>query len=394
MTEPLGQSQVLSYLLKMSNEELEFHIISFEKEEDFFKNKEVVLNLIKNHNIKWHPLSYTKKPAVLSTLYDIKRATKLAKRLNSQSPFTIVHCRGYILNSIAVQFKEKYSAKYIFDMRGWWPDEKKESGLWNSIIYKPVYLYYKKLEKKYFKQADIIVSLTHAGKNKIIELGHSSSDKVKIIPTCVNFDVFKPFNQKIREQKRKELKIDKNATVFLYSGSVGANYRTDLVIKFYKQLQKIQENTCLLFLSHSDHSIIYKELQKANLTTDTIRITSCLYNEVGDYLMVGDVGMIMYNTGFSVIGRSPTKLGEYWASGLKCLSCEGIGDLTNLLKSYPKGGALVKGINASEDEYKRSVKKVLKENVTKEELREYAINYFDLSTGVQRYKEIYDEILN
>lgn len=148
------------------------------------------------------------------------------------------------------------------------------------------------------------------------------------------------------------------------------------------------------FLSHSDHSIIYKELQKANLTTDTIRITSCLYNEVGDYLMVGDVGMIMYNTGFSVIGRSPTKLGEYWASGLKCLSCEGIGDLTNLLKSYPKGGALVKGINASEDEYKRSVKKVLKENVTKEELREYAINYFDLSTGVQRYKEIYDEILN
>ena len=180
-------------------------------------------------------------------------------------------------------------------MRGWWPDEKKESGLWNGIIYKPIYFYYKKIEKKYFTKADIVVSLTNSGKEKIVELGFSSEDKIVFIPTCVNFNVFKQYNQENRIKKRKELNIAKDAIVFLYSGSVGANYRTDLVIKFFKQLQSIEKNSCLLFLSQSEHQIIENEIEKAQLEKINVRITSCNYEEVGEYLMAGDIGLIMYN---------------------------------------------------------------------------------------------------
>ena len=87
-------------------------------------------------------------------------------------------------------------------------------------------------------------------------------------------------------------------------------------------------------------------------------------------------------------------MGEYWASGLKCLSCEGIGDLTELIKRYPKGGVLLEKIDESEEKYKESVENVLNIQVSKKTLREYSMEYFDLSMGSQKYKEIYNKQLN
>lgn len=58
-------------------------------------------------------------------------------------------------------------------MRGFWPDERIEGNIWslNNPIFRVVYNYFKRQEKKYFAKADYTISLTEAGKKEIMPLG-------------------------------------------------------------------------------------------------------------------------------------------------------------------------------------------------------------------------------
>ena len=74
----IGESQILSYLEKLSND-FDFYLITFEK-----KNKlntilhRTIKERVKKSKIKWFNLQYHKQPAILSTLYDIIRGTIIA----------------------------------------------------------------------------------------------------------------------------------------------------------------------------------------------------------------------------------------------------------------------------------------------------------------------------
>ena len=66
--------------------------------------------------------------------------------------------------------KKRFGTKFLFDMRGFWADEKKDAGSWNlkNPIFSRVYKYYKKREIEYLNNADYIISLTDAGKKEIL----------------------------------------------------------------------------------------------------------------------------------------------------------------------------------------------------------------------------------
>lgn len=392
MTDPLGQSQVLSYLKELSLHGYSFDVIGFEKPDMYEKRKDFVAQFIAGYDIRWIPLTYHKSPPILSTVYDIWLGWKTIQTLCESKTYKIVHCRGYLLAGLGVKVKQTYGAKFIFDMRGWWPDEKLESGLWSSPVYKPVYWYYKQQEKKYFKASDTAISLTHIGKTTISQLGLKAKENVAVIPTCVNFQVFKPYDAQTRRSLREALNIPQDATVLLYSGSVGANYRTDLVLKFFGYLLKKEPNSILFFLSHSEHNLIEAEINKTDIPADRIRLHGASYNEVSDYLMVGDIGVVMYNTGFSVVGRSPTKLGEYWASGLTVLSAKGIGDLEQIINDHPLGGVLVDNLE-DENGYENAIDNILKMKTPIETLRAYANNYFSLESGIEKYLAVYKKLI-
>src|ERR1039458_9224042 len=88
MTDQLGQSQVIPYFIGLAKSGYQITIISFEKENNYKKNLEIIRTLLANNNINWKPLFYTKNPPVFSTLFDLWRMKSLAldrksTRLNS-----------------------------------------------------------------------------------------------------------------------------------------------------------------------------------------------------------------------------------------------------------------------------------------------------------------------
>jgi glycosyltransferase involved in cell wall biosynthesis len=391
MTDPLGQSQVLSYLRLLSLQGFSFDIISFEKPGVYAAKKSLLEESIKGYDIRWHPLPYTKSPPVLSTLKDLWMGWKKVKQLAQDRQIDIVHSRGYIIGNIARATKRVYGAKLIFDMRGWWADEKLESGLWASPLYRPVYKYFKKLEKQLFEESDYSISLTHVGSDEIERLALKQKHQVGIIPTCVDFEIFRPFDAGIRSEVRRELNIPESSKVLLYSGSLGGNYGTDMLLDLFKAFKAAYPDFYLLVLSKTDKGYIDNEVRKHKVDAASVRIVDADFKHVHRYLMAGDYGVVNYNRTYSTIGRSPTKLGEYWACGLPVIAQSNVGDMDYLLQRYPEGGLLLNELK--EAEYTALVHTALNLTLDRDKLREYSLDYYDLNKGADTYAKIYNAVL-
>src|SRR5215213_9278864 len=124
LTDPLGQSQVLPYLQHLAKYGYQFTIISFEKKSRFAKEGKTIQALVDESKIRWVPLSFTAKPPVFSKVYDRYRMWQTTVRLYKKHRFDLTHCRSYIAAEIGLKLKQKYGVKMLFDMRGFWADEK------------------------------------------------------------------------------------------------------------------------------------------------------------------------------------------------------------------------------------------------------------------------------
>ncbi|MCI5058335.1 MAG: glycosyltransferase [Flavobacteriales bacterium] len=385
MTDPLGESQVVQYLAQLSKQGHDISLISFEKEEAFKKHKDRIKGLLTEANINWIPLPYHKSPPVLSTLKDLRAGWKVLLKLISQNDVDIIHCRGYITALLGLRLKKKMSAiKFIFDMRGWWPDEKIDAGEWGKI-FGPVYKYFKNRERDFFNYSDKTISLTEVGKSEIVQKFGLPQEKIGVVPTCVNFENFKAFDPAVRLKMRKSLNIDEDSLVMVYSGSLGGNYPIQELLSLYKNLKIYLSNLQLLIVTRTDHASIRQECQAADVSS--FHVVSADYKEVGEYLMAADFGIIFYKTKYSLIGRSPTKLGEYWASGIPVISKPNIGDVESIFSKYEGGGMVM-------DFKSQPNVQILNHLIgtDKNALRGFAKDYFSLKKGVDFYSQVYEEL--
>jgi glycosyltransferase involved in cell wall biosynthesis len=386
LTDALGQSQILAYVKRLSKQGNRIVILSYEKAELFKKDGEKIREMVEESGLTWKPLKYTKKPPVLSTVVDIRKGFRACKKLHKRYDFQITHCRGYIAAILGRKMQRKYGAKFIFDMRGWWPDEKLESGFWDKKIYFPVYNYFKRLEYEFFQHCDYAVSLTYKGRDEIVHQMMAPESKIGVVPTCVDFTIFKEPDADFKLQIREQLGINADEKVFVYSGSVGGNYDPDTLIKVFLAFRTEYANSYLLILSKDTLS---PELQSqfADAGIKRMSIHNAPFTKVTEYLRAGDVGFIYYKMSFSTIGRSPTKLGEYWASGIPVIALQGIGDVDTIIGYYPGSGIL---LSDNKEEWGEEIKAL--EFIPRLELRNYALDYFSIDKGVRFYNGVYQQL--
>ena len=232
--EPLGQSQVLTYLERLS-EERPIHLISFEKPSDK-KDRilyEKVVERVNKANIQWHPQTYHKSPTAIATLWDIFYATILGFWLIKKYNLKIVHARSYVASVSALVLKKIFGICFIFDMRGFWADERIDGEIWPSGSY--LYTIAKRLEKSFLLNSDIVISLTHKAVKEMRRFPYLKENMPNfvVIPTCVDLKLFKPksgFN--IKERRNKHLTIG-------YVGSVGVWYLFEEALDYYKLIKKV-----------------------------------------------------------------------------------------------------------------------------------------------------------
>lgn len=382
MTDALGQSQVLAYLKRLAKDYRHtINLISFEKQDNYQKHGHEIKKICQTFNINWIPLKYHKTPPLLSTIYDLYKLNTVVKKLKNE--FDIIHCRGYISALAGLKAKRKYNKKFIFDMRGFWADEKLESGHWQNILFSPVYKFFKKKEIDFFNASDCIISLTNAAKQEINTNYNINSNKIKIIPTCVDFDVFQPFNKDINQKIKKELDIPAESTVLIYSGSIGGNYDPSFLFNAFTQFISAYKDGHIIVLAKTIEGDFNIPAELKN----KIHIKSVPYTRVHQYLKAADIGLVYYKDGYSLIGRNPTKMWEYLSQGVYTIVKGANTDIVDFFNKHPEFGTIInqnKDLNTVFNEILIPADRYAVRNLINDK---YSLNF-----GINKYHEIYKDL--
>lgn len=401
MSDPLGQSQVIPYLKGLTKKGYQFALLSFEKLSAFQQRKDAIRRDLASAGIEWYPLTYTKHPPVLSTLYDLWRMKRMARRIVKQQNIGIIHARSYIPAMVGLGLKKSLqpssvNLQLLFDMRGFWADERVDGGLWrlSNPLYRWIYHYMKKQERLLLQQADHTISLTEAGKKIIQERKDIDPQPipVTVIPTCVDthrFDPSKMSDNSIHSLK-EDLGISEDTFVLGYVGSTGTWYLLDEMLAFFKVLA--QHKKAVFFLvTKDDPDGIYAKAEAQGIDVAQIIIRSAPYADVLKMIAVFDVGIFFIKPVYSKAASAPTKMGELLAMGKPIICNDGVGDVGDLVRKYGCGVVLNELNQTGYIKAIQHIDDLLKQD--EEVYRQVSLDYFSLSAGVEKYTAVYENLL-
>jgi glycosyltransferase involved in cell wall biosynthesis len=379
LLEPLGQSQVFQYLKKLA-EHHEITLVSYEKAPDWAKRKALEKS-VKEVGIRWVSLRYHKRPSALATAYDLLVGLFVCSYLSIRYRIQIVHARSYVPSVIALALKRIFNKRFIFDMRGFWADEKVDAGHWRT--HSRIYRVAKWFEKQFLTHADVVVSLTHAGVSAMQQFPYLKNrlPQFEVISTCTNLELFRP-----------SVENSKHSFTIGYVGTTGNWYLFDPVMACFKILLKIRPNTRFLIINRGEHEYIQERLSAYGI--GQVEIRTAEYSEVPKFISQMDATIFFIKPVFSKQASAPTKLGEFLACGVPCLANAGVGDMEKILADEGVG-IVVHEFSAHElEQAVHHLLNLVDDPETKKRCVAVAHRYFSLDDGVQSYNKIYQSLVN
>jgi glycosyltransferase involved in cell wall biosynthesis len=390
MTDPLGQSQVLPYLTGLAARGHEITLLSAEKKARFAADSATVQRLCDAAGIDWQPIRYHKRPPLLSSVADTALIERRALQLHRERCFDIIHCRSYLPAIVGHRLKRKVGTRFLFDMRGFWADERVDGGLWklDNRLFAAVYRYFKRRESEWLRSADHVVTLTQEGQR--ILLARPDRDKdgppISVIPCCVDFDSFPAVDRARRDAARLALGIVADARVAAYLGSVGTWYMLDEMFDFFKVQLERRPEAIFLFLTRDEPGPIIAAAAARGIGEKSLRIRGANRQEVPQLLAAADYGLFFIKPVFSKKASSPTKMGELLALELPMVTNGGVGDVETIL-GETGAGAVVEAFTA--EAYGHALDALDQSHFDMGKWRARARHWFDLAQGLNRFDAIY-----
>ncbi len=397
MTDPLGQSQVIPYLIGLSGK-YEITIISCDKKERFEKHQNTIQQLLDKHHIGWIPVSYSTLPSVLSKQWNIARMRKKAIAFSKKEKPVIVHCRSYMAALIGLTLKRKFNIKFIFDMRGFWADERIDGNIWTKTkyIHRYLYNYFKKKEIEFLQYADYTISLTENAKQEIYSWPSFKDLKppIEVIPCCADLEHFSLNNISYTDQKnlRNTLNLSETDFVISYLGSIGTWYLLDEMLDFFACTLQQYPSSKFLFITPDDRQHILRKAADKGIDEEKIIIHSAERREVPLYLSLSTIAVYFIKPAYSKKASSPTKTAEILGLGIPIITNSGIGDSSELIGNSG-AGFVISEFNT--ETYAKIIKQFsLLLAIDKHKMIDLSRQHFSLGKGVEAYRAVYDKIIN
>ena len=396
MTDPLGQSQVLPYLIKLSNRGYSFYIISCEKRTKYKLHKNKIRSICNINNITWHPINYSEGIPVVSALFNIQKIKIKTQEICKNQNIKMIHARSYIPAIIALEIKEKLGIKFLFDMRGFWPDERVDGKIWNikEFPFKQVYKYFKRKEIEFILNADHIISLTNNAKEEIKswEITKNRISEISVIPCCADLNHFKYDNISTQHINNFRLKLNlrPNDFVLTYLGSIGSWYLLEEMLDFFKILLKTKPNAKFLFITKDSPESVLKTVRLKRISEKSILITPSEREELPSLLSLSTASVFFIAPSYSKKASSPTKMAELLAMGIPIICNANVGD-SNYFLNLENCGTLIKELN--EKHYEDAITKLDKlVSIPKQDLFKISEKHFSLSMGAEIFLNSYNKI--
>jgi len=382
--EPLGQSQVIAYLKELARG-YRIHLISYEKTDDWrcVARRERMRREIEQAGIAWHPLRYRKRPAIVATAVDVAVGIVVGMRLVARHRLRVVHARSYVASVVALAIKRVTGAAYVFDMRGLWADERVDGGLWppGGRMFRLA----KWFEARFLLAADHVVCVAQAGVRELERFPclQGRRPPMTVIPTCADLSRFRPAGDR---RERGGLTLG-------YVGSVGTWHLFDEVAAGFALLRHMRPEARLLVVNRGEHACIRERLAAAGVPASAFELVAADHGEVPAHMARMDAGIFFYRPLFSKRASAPTRLAEYLACGVPCLSNSGVGDTAEILEGERVGVVIRRFDPSSLAAGLASLLELVDDPRTRERCVAAARRHFALDEGVARYRAIYDSLI-
>ncbi|MDC3316422.1 glycosyltransferase [bacterium] len=383
LLEPLGQSQVVSYVRGLSDE-YSITVLSFEKSSDM-ADVERVQNLrddCKRHNIDWRPLKYRKRPKYAVQFLSFIQMISIVLYRYIIGRCDLVHARSYVPGIVAWLINRLVRVPFIFDMRGLWPEELIVSKRISRGSFAHKLLNW--LEGRMLFDAATVISLTEAGV-KYLNQSHGENLQKKhivVIPTCADLERFSPGISGSQSARPR---------VFGCIGSVLSGwFDIDLLSKFYEFVGKNDPDVIFDIVTRDDPALVIDALALSEQLLSRVKVRSSSSEEMPQVINGHDLNVMFYVGGeISELGRSPTRMAEVLGCGLPVIANQGVGDVENIISENNVGVILE---NNQPDDFASSlsaIDKLLVDREHSERCRKTAEEYFSLERGTEIYRAVY-----
>lgn len=380
LLDPLGQSQILQYVNKLSVF-YNFYLISLEKKNNLLDSRklELLKNDLKNNNIEWNYFAYEEKSFLLKFINFSKILMLLIKLLIKQN-IRIVHIRSYLPGFYVLPLKIFFKFKLIFDIRGFLPQEKIDRLNISYINYKIILL--KIIESFLFRLSDDIITLTHQSKKIIKKKYRFSGNNIFVIPTCVDTNIFKP------------IKKNNDHLLIGYIGNISGAYNIMPIIKIFIKILKINKNSILNIYTNEDSKFLEKHIIESKILNKNYLIKSVDRYELAKIIPKFDIGIFNLKLKYSLTASFPTKIGEFLSSGVPIICNNFNEDIINYVNDN-KIGLIVDFYDEIKNvtSFYNKVIKIKNDKQIISNCRLFSLNYLSVENACNKYKEIYEKYL-
>lgn len=386
MLDPLGQSQVLPYLRLLARRH-GIVLVSFEKKARLSDRPalERIRAELQQCGIEWRPFTYHKWPSVPATCFDIMVGAVATLYYGWRCRAPIIHARSLLPAVMALPAKWLFGKKLIFDIRGFWVDCRLEQGAWSaeSATYRTL----KILERAAYSNADAIISLTRRAAAQIRAFDFLGTPRpiVAVITTCVDLEKFTPPGMPQAPSPRP--------FVFGYVGSVGRLYMFEEAVECFLALRTMRPGARLLIVNQNSHLEIEAILRERGVPQEEYQLVAAAYEEVPAWVRRMSAAVCFVLSTPSMAAATPTKIGEYLATGVPVIANTQPGDLEELFSGSRIGVGVANMTREAFDEALPRLLRLADDPSARSRCREVAKRLFSLDRGAAVYDALYRRLL-
>ncbi|TCJ14193.1 glycosyltransferase [Flaviaesturariibacter flavus] len=391
LSDHIGQSQVLPYIISCAKRGVKFHLLTFEKAANAAKI-EKIQQLLDEHGILWHRMEFTVGRGIRYKVYDFRAFVTKAFALTKKYRYAVIHSRSYIASCVGYLVSRRYKVKQIFDKRDFWIDAVVETGRLKTsgFPHGPVYRGLRWFERNLFEKSAHIISLTHRAKEIVLQkYPNRKPEDITVIPCCVDTGLFDPSHIPAADTEALRARLGlKDATVFGYVGSIGVAYMVPELLECFKAIKRKVPDARLLFLVNNDPEEVKRVAEEAGLSREDIVVTSAPRAEMPLYISALHYGLFFITPTFAKQATSPTKSYEMLAMGKSIITNAGVGDAGKIFEELACG-YLLPATNAAE--YEKAAAWVAQRQPVG---CSYDLDNYSLQFGADNYFRVYQKLLS
>jgi glycosyltransferase involved in cell wall biosynthesis len=363
-------------------------LVTFEKRADMEDAATIgeIRSRLAEAGARWVPLRYHKRPKWPATAADIAAGFVRCVAEGRRGRASIVHARTFVAGPIGLAAARTLGARFVYHNEGFYPDEQVDAGVWRAESF-PHWMA-RRLERRLYESADGIVTLSERARLEVSSIRgvKDAGTPVIVVPSAVDVARF-------HRPGRRPWSTAEPLRV-AYIGSVGGRYPLNAMARFVAQLREVVPKLSFLVLSQTDRATVERGLREAGLDPSLWQIEAIRHEQVPERLVECHVGLSFRLTGLSGRGCSPTKTGEYWASGLPVVTSAGVGDNDDVVLRERVGVVVSDDSPMAYRNAAAQLVELMRDAALAERCRRAAETHYGLEGAVKRQEALYQLMLD